>query len=323
MVSISTITYNHAPYIHQCLDGMLMQKCNFNFEILIHDDASTDGTESIIREYERIYPEIIKPIYEKENQWIKGRRGSITFNFPRARGKYIALCEGDDYWTDPLKLQKQVDFLENHPEYVLTFHDARIVDETDHFISGGGLPEKLKKDGSGVDIIAGKWLPTLTVMFRNGLIKGIPEEYHGVLNGDAFLYALLGHFGGAKYIPGINPSHYRKHTGGIWSALSPQERYREMINTRKKVLRVVDKRYKWIIRQLIFADNVYLTPYVNGFLPKVKQYFHSYRYFVFRIGFLPKYMQAHFTILQKLFRKANKNFHGRVTVKKNVSHELI
>jgi len=122
-LSICCLTYNHAPYIRKCLDGFLMQKTDFEFEILIHDDASKDGTEEIIREFEAKYPEIIKPIYELENQWVKGRRGSSKFNFPRVRGKYIALCEGDDYWTDPLKLQKQVDFLEANEDYGLVHTD--------------------------------------------------------------------------------------------------------------------------------------------------------------------------------------------------------
>ena len=122
IVSISCITYNHAPYIRQCLDGFLMQQTNFAYEVLIHDDASTDGTTEIIKEYEAKYPDIIKPIYEDENQWVKGRRGSAVFNFPRAKGKYIALCEGDDYWTDPLRLQKQVYFLEKHQECSLCCH---------------------------------------------------------------------------------------------------------------------------------------------------------------------------------------------------------
>lgn len=110
LVSISCITYNHAPYIRECLDGFLMQKTAFAYEVLIHDDASTDGTEEIIREYEAKYPEKIKPLYEKENQWVKVRRGSAVFNFPRVRGKYIALCEGDDYYAGPAKLNKQVGF---------------------------------------------------------------------------------------------------------------------------------------------------------------------------------------------------------------------
>lgn len=97
LVSISCITYNHLQYIRQCLDGFLMQKTNFSFEILIHDDCSTDGTSEVIKEYEAKYPDIIKPIYEDENQYQQGKpSGSSVWNFPRAKGKYIALCEGDD-----------------------------------------------------------------------------------------------------------------------------------------------------------------------------------------------------------------------------------
>ena len=114
MVSICCATYNHAPCIRQCLEGFVMQRTNFKFEVLIHDDASTDGTADIIREYEAKYPSIIKPIYQTENQYSKGMSISATFNWPRAKGKYIAQCEGDDYWIDPLKLQKQVDLLESN-----------------------------------------------------------------------------------------------------------------------------------------------------------------------------------------------------------------
>ncbi len=116
-VSICCVTYNQASYIKASLDSFLMQETNFDFEIIIHDDASTDGTSDIIREYEKKYPNIIKPQIQIENQWSKGVRGIFSrFTFPRSAGKYIALCEGDDYWTDPLKLQKQVDFLENNEE---------------------------------------------------------------------------------------------------------------------------------------------------------------------------------------------------------------
>lgn len=101
LVSICCLTFNHEPYIRECLDGFLMQKTNFPFEVLIHDDASTDHTADIIREYEVQYPNIIKPIYQNENQYSKGVRVTWTFQFPRAKGKYIAMCEGDDYWTAP------------------------------------------------------------------------------------------------------------------------------------------------------------------------------------------------------------------------------
>lgn len=126
LVSVSCITYNHALYIRQCLEGFVIQKTTFPFEILIHDDASTDGTADIIREYEKRYPHLFKPIYQIENQYSKGVRISATYNFSRAKGKYIAMCEGDDYWTDPLKLQKQVDFLEKHPDYGLINSDVDV-----------------------------------------------------------------------------------------------------------------------------------------------------------------------------------------------------
>ena len=139
LVSICCETYNHAKYIRQALDGFLSQKTDFSFEILIHDDASTDGTQSIIEEYYTRNPDLFKPIFQTENQHSKGISIWRKYQFPRAKGKYIALCEGDDYWTDPLKLQKQVDFLESHPDYSMCFHNAIVHYESsnkkDHLFS--------------------------------------------------------------------------------------------------------------------------------------------------------------------------------------------
>lgn len=119
MVSIICSAYNHAKYIRDALNGFIMQKTTFNFEVLIHDDASTDGTAEIIKEYEKKYPEIIKPIYQIENQYSK-HLGLVTRILKsRTSSKYVAMCEGDDYWTDPFKLQKQFDFMENNPDYML------------------------------------------------------------------------------------------------------------------------------------------------------------------------------------------------------------
>ena len=126
MVSIRCLVYNHEPYIRQCLDGFVMQKTNFRFEAIVHDDASTDGTAAIIREYAEKYPDIIKPIFETENQYSKGNGALRKIMDAHMRGKYIALCEGDDYWIDPLKLQKQVDFLVSHQDYTMCFHDVNI-----------------------------------------------------------------------------------------------------------------------------------------------------------------------------------------------------
>ena len=128
LVTIRCLVYNHEPYLRQCLEGFVMQKTNFPFEAIVHDDASTDGSAAIIREYAEKYPDIIKPIYETENQYSK-HDGSLRRKMDvHMRGKYIAMCEGDDYWIDPHKLQKQVDFLETHPQYVLSHTNIVVYD---------------------------------------------------------------------------------------------------------------------------------------------------------------------------------------------------
>lgn len=126
---IRCLTYNHEPYIRDCLEGFVMQKTDFQFVAIVHDDASTDGTACIIREFAERYPGIIKPIYETENQYSRhdGSLGNIINGACEATGaRYIAMCEGDDYWTDPFKLQKQVDFLEAHPDFSMCFHNVKI-----------------------------------------------------------------------------------------------------------------------------------------------------------------------------------------------------
>ena len=128
MVSICCAAYNHAPYIAQALESFLAQEAPFSIEILVHDDASTDGTQEILREYARRYPDVVKPLFETENQYSKGVAIDPTFNYPRARGKYIALCEGDDLWSDPHKLRRQVDYMEAHPDCTFCFTNGLIRD---------------------------------------------------------------------------------------------------------------------------------------------------------------------------------------------------
>lgn len=123
LLTIGCITYNHVGYISQCIEGFLMQKTTFPIEIIIHDDASTDGTSDIVKSYAEKYPSLIKAIIQKENQYSNGGRIYSRFIYPICNGKYIATCEGDDYWIDPYKLQKQVDFLEANPQYVFCGHN--------------------------------------------------------------------------------------------------------------------------------------------------------------------------------------------------------
>lgn len=185
LVSISCITYNHASYIKECIDGFLMQKTNFNFEVLIHDDHSTDGTEEIIKEYAKQYPDIIKPLFEKENQYSLGKPiGSAVWNLPRARGKYIAICEGDDYWIDPYKLQKQVDFLESHPDYGMCYTKVkRFVQKSNQFIDEWGGPNETMDK-----LLIENTIPTLTAVFHKAIYYNYLTEIHpskrGWLMGD-------------------------------------------------------------------------------------------------------------------------------------------
>ena len=126
MVSICCAAYNHAPYIAQALESFLAQ--DVPIEILVHDDASTDGTQDILRDYARRYPDVVRPLFETENQYSRGVAIDPTFNYPRARGKYIALCEGDDCWCDPHKLRRQVDYMEAHPDCTFCFTNGVIRD---------------------------------------------------------------------------------------------------------------------------------------------------------------------------------------------------
>lgn len=143
IVSVHCAVYNHAPYLRQCLNGIVMQKTKFNYEIIVHDDVSTDGSVEIIQEYIDKYPDLIKPIFEAENQYSK-HDGSVRRIMREAsKGKYIAICEGDDYWSDPLKLQKQVDILENDASIGLVYSDFDLVDFNSNMLDDTSAPKRI------------------------------------------------------------------------------------------------------------------------------------------------------------------------------------
>lgn len=222
-VTIRCFTFNHERFIRQCLEGFVMQKADFRFEAIVHDDASTDNTAAIIREYAEKYPDIIKPIYETENQYSK-HDGSLTrIMNAHTRGKYIAMCEGDDYWTDPYKLQKQVDFLESHPDYVMC--SSRF---DKYWQESDVLEEDPDKDFKGVDydlqnLIGGKWLTqTLTVMYRRSALDLENYARYGMSLDMILFYELLKHGKGYCFpeVMGV----YRYHDGGVWSEVSQNRR---------------------------------------------------------------------------------------------------
>jgi glycosyltransferase involved in cell wall biosynthesis len=173
LVSVACLTYNHEYYIRDAINGFLIQETTFPFEIIIHDDASTDSTASIVKEYSEKYPHLIFPICQRTNQYSQGHGPFVEYVFPRCGGKYIALCEGDDYWTDPDKLQKQVDFLEANPEYGLCYTSANVFDQ-----ETGSYSENVtgRPIACFEELLITPYIPTLTTMFRKELLKGYASE---------------------------------------------------------------------------------------------------------------------------------------------------
>ena len=236
LVAIKCLVFNHEPYLRDCLNGFVMQQTDFPFVAIVHDDASTDHSADIIREYAAKYPDIIRPIYETENQYSKsdGSLGRIMNAAVDATGaKYIALCEGDDYWTDPHKLQKQVSFLETHQEYSLCCHRYRIYNQNEQtweddyvadYFAGGKNPDgfAFTKHINLFDC----WITkTNTLLYRRGLFDwNILARYHysrDVHN----VYHLLSC--GMGYCLPFVGAVYRRQDSGIFSSLTKEQQYRQ------------------------------------------------------------------------------------------------
>lgn len=231
MVSVCCITYNHEQYIAGALESFLMQKANFEFEILVGEDCSTDATKSVITEYALRYPGLIRLIAHETN--IGAIRNQVDV-IRKAKGKYIALCDGDDFWTDPEKLQKQVDFLEANPEYVICCHHSKVINENDDVVYLKALPVSMEFDYQ--DVLLGKREETriCSLMIRNlDAVKAVGQEpwYFDTYGTDTLfkLYALAS-TGKKMFVMPEVMACYRLHTGGIWSMIDSRLRKRRMIS---------------------------------------------------------------------------------------------
>jgi len=220
LVAIKCLTYNHEHYIRDCLDGFIMQKTDFRFVVIVHDDASTDKTVNIIKEYEGKYPDIIKPIFESENQYSIyhdfGFGGVIDNAIDATGAKYVAICEGDDYWIDPFKLQKQVDFLEEHNEYSLCFHKCNML-----VMNTGEITDEFVTDMPGestiLDLAKINYIHTLSVVFRKNdrLLDDFSKLPHNLAVGDYTTWMLLSQYGKIMKLPDIMAVY--RYGSGIWS----------------------------------------------------------------------------------------------------------
>lgn len=236
IVSIQCLVYNHEPYLRKCLDGFVMQKTNFKFEAIVHDDCSTDKSCAIIREYAEKYPGIIKPIYEKENQYSK-HDGSLNRIMDNASiGKYVAICEGDDYWIDPLKLQKQVDFLESHPDFDMVRTDSNVYYQDTNITINSVFGKKLfpNCEDTFVDyVVRPAWLATCSWLIRSPLgdYDNLPND---CFKGDLALMIYIAKRSKVKYLPEVT-SVYRvlKTSASHFSDSADNIRFwKSQVNTR-------------------------------------------------------------------------------------------
>jgi len=203
-----------------------MQEVNFPIEIVIGEDCSNDNTLAVIEGYRNKFPTLIKLTTSQANV-------GVTENFRRTlnacKGRYVAICEGDDYWVDKNKLQMQVDFLERNPEYVITFHDAYIFNESG-IQKNLQLPKEYQCDVTSDELIRTRPISTLTTCFRN-VAGEIPPEFNDAPALDLCLWSLLGHHGQGKYMAGIKPAAYRLHGGGVFSSQSKDGKIRMTMRT--------------------------------------------------------------------------------------------
>jgi glycosyltransferase involved in cell wall biosynthesis len=225
LVSICCLTYNHEPYLHEAIESFLMQETSFPVEIIIHDDASTDRTPEIIAGYDARYPGRFVCLSQSENQFSRGVRGiTARIVLPHARGRYVALCEGDDYWTNRRKLQTQVDLLEANRSYSGSFHETQqlLEDGTPGRLFGKNAPDLLTAEETFSTLSP---FHTSSLLFRNAL-GALPDWLGQVVSGDMALFSIISSFGPLKKAPGTM-SVYRKHAGGMTSLPMVVDNYHE------------------------------------------------------------------------------------------------
>lgn len=237
-VSIIMLTYNHEKFIEQALKGVLVQETNFPFELIVANDCSTDNTEEIIKAYRNKFPVIIKGYDNKRNL---GPRYNFIKAYGKTTGEYIAMCEGDDYWTDPLKLQKQVDFLAENKNHVLCFHNTRLIDEAGSELKNDEW--EWEKRDYDINEMLGVYIPTPTIVYRK-ILKNLPSSLQKTDNGDTLVLAALTSFGKAKYLPEVKESFVRKHPGGIWTSKSHLDRWSDILKLRYLIFRDMDTKLR-------------------------------------------------------------------------------
>lgn len=287
-VSCHIITYNQKDYISQCIEGVLMQQRNFPIEIIIGDDNSTDGTDEIVADYARKYPDLIKTNLRKvRGRGIPGKENFLT-TLEMCTGEYISLCDGDDYWTDPLKLQKQVDFLDHNQDYVMHAGNAAIISQ-DPDSNGTHIHTDLEDQILTInDFLATNKIIACTMLFRNIGFQ-LPQSFHQLMFGDWFMSVFLMHNSGLKIYNSMELfSAYRVHSTGVMNSLSILKSYNAHVLQIVSIHDYIETNYSEHIK-LILSD-YYIRKYrieicENNFRDALKTVISHFKILNFRIPF--------------------------------------
>lgn len=246
-LSVFIVTYNHERYIAQTLDSVLMQEVDFDYEIIVGEDCSTDNTRNILLEYQKKYPHKFKLLLHDKNQ---GACENFIQSFKACNGDYMAYLEGDDFWTSPHKLQKQVDFLDAHPECAISFHNS------EEFYDDGKPPwlycsKDQKEITKLADLIAKcNFIPSCSALFRNRLFANFPDWYCTLGMGDWTLHLLNAQYGDIGYINEVMGKH-RHHAGGTWSLRSQARNILEVITAYETINKYFNYKYKNLISKKV------------------------------------------------------------------------
>ncbi|HCL92075.1 MAG TPA: glycosyltransferase [Verrucomicrobiota bacterium] len=242
------LTYNHEKYIAQAIESVLMQEINFPIELVIGEDCSTDGTREIVKQFAARRPDIIRPILHDQNIGMH-RNGEAVGKV--CRGEYIACLEGDDYWTAPDKLQKQVEFLDRRPDYSICGHRVMHIFEDRPECTPSPSPVQ-KESGTLEDILRWNYLPTCSVMYRAALGAERPAWFIGLSHGDWPRWALLAQRGRIGFINEVM-ARYRVHSGGVWMGASVEARLAGLESTIKAIHKHLNKSHPGARRAALFT----------------------------------------------------------------------
>ncbi|KQO20442.1 hypothetical protein ASF10_17345 [Flavobacterium sp. Leaf82] len=243
MVSVVMTTYRHELYIREAIESILMQQTNFEFEFIIADDCSPDNTLEIIESIIDKHPKSYRIKYFRQEQNLGMQKNGI-FAFEKCSGKYTAFCEGDDYWTDPLKLQKQVDFLEENPDYVICYHKVKVLQNG--VLKEDSITQKAAETTTIKDLAKGNYIHTCSVVFRNNLFDNLPAYFYKSPVGDYFLHLLNARYGKIKFHD-ESMGVYRLHENSVWSSKTQAKREQIWIGFLKKIRKNFDKEVQEIL----------------------------------------------------------------------------